>query len=78
MILGFVGKVGGFKSIDATIIRGSADYMVLNPTLDFCQPSLVVVGIFKERIAYCSTWFVSIIVCMGKGYYMEHMIWHQW
>ena len=55
MILGFVGKVGGFKSIDATIIRGSADDMVLNPTLDFCQPSLVVVGIFKERISYCST-----------------------
>ena len=37
MIQGYVGMVDGFKRSDAvgtSILRGSADGMVLNPTLD--------------------------------------------
>ena len=50
-----IGEVGICKINDAvgtSICRGSADDMGLNPTLDVCLPSLVVVGIFEERTAY--------------------------
>ena len=57
MIQGCFGMVGGFKMSNpagTSICCGSADNMLLNPTLFIFLTSLVEVGISKERTAYYS------------------------
>ena len=59
-----VGKLYKLKMIDISVIPifcGSVDAMVLNPTLDVFQPTLVVGGISKDRTTVTLSLFDSHI-----------------